>query len=71
MDRFESIFNFMHFNKNDHVGTYQGHLSFWKSIQSCPTSTQSFSLYLPGQNIAIKWITNTMERKNFFHSIFP
>jgi len=24
MDRFESICNFMHFNNNDHVGTYQG-----------------------------------------------
>jgi len=42
MDRFESICKFMHFNNNDHVGTYQGPLNFSKSIQSCPILTQSF-----------------------------
>ena len=42
MDRFESICNFMHFNNNDHVGTYQGPSQISKSIQSCPISTQSF-----------------------------
>jgi len=41
MDRFESICNFMHFNNNDHIGTYHGPTS----IQSFPISTQSFRVY--------------------------
>jgi len=39
MDRYESVCNFMHFNNNDHIGTYRtrDHLNFSKSIQSCPS----------------------------------
>jgi len=44
MDRFQSICNFMHFNNNYLVGTYQGPSKLSKSIQSCPISTQSFRL---------------------------
>ena len=41
MDRFESICNVMHFNKNDNIGTTRNHLHFSKSIQSCPISTHT------------------------------
>ena len=41
MDRFESICNVMHFNNTDNIGTYQEHLNFSKSIQSCPISTHT------------------------------
>ena len=41
MDRFESICNVMHFNKNDNIGTTRNHLKFSKSIQSCPISTRT------------------------------
>ena len=30
MDRFESICNFMHFNNNDNIGTYQGQSKLFK-----------------------------------------
>jgi len=54
MDRFESIRNFMHFNKNDHLGTYQGPSKLFKIYPVLSYLNTKFqSLYLPGQNIAI------------------
>jgi len=54
MDRFESICNFMHFNNNDHVGTYQGPSKLFKIYPVLSNLNTKFqSLYLPGQNIAI------------------
>ena len=72
MDRFESICNFMHFNNNEHIGTYQGPSKLFKS---CPVlshlNTKFQSLYLPGQNIAIDE-SLTLWREDFLSdSIFP
>ena len=54
MDRFESICNFMHFNINDHVGTYQGQSKLFKIYPVLSHLNTMFqSLYLPGQNFAI------------------
>jgi len=54
MDRFESICNFVHFNKNDHVGTYQGPYKLFKIYPVLSHLKTKFqSLFLPGQNIAI------------------
>ena len=54
MDRFESFCSFMHFNNNDHVGTYQGPSRLFKIyIVLSHLNTNFHSLYLPGQNIAI------------------
>ena len=54
MDRFESICNFMHFNNNDNIGTYQGPSKLFKIYPVLSHLNTKFqSLYLPGQNIAI------------------
>jgi len=54
MDRFESICNFIHFDNNDHVGTYQGPSKLFKIYPVLSHLNTKFqSLYLPGQNIAI------------------
>ena len=54
MDRFESICNFMHFNNNDNIGTYQGPSKLFKIYPVLSHLNKKFqSLYLPGQNIAI------------------
>jgi len=54
MDRFVFICNFMHFN-NDHVGTYQGPSKLFKIFPVLSHLNTKFqSMYLPGQNIAIK-----------------
>jgi len=54
MDRFESICNFMHFNNNDNIGTYQRPPKLFKIYPVLSHLNTKFqSLYLPGQNIAI------------------
>ena len=54
VDQFESICNFMHFNNNDHIGTYQGPSKLFKIYPVLSHLNTKFqSLYLPGQNIAI------------------
>jgi len=54
MDQFDSICNFMHFNNNDHTGTYQGPSKLFKIYPVLSHLNTKFqSLYLPGQNIAI------------------
>ena len=54
VDWFESICNFMHFNNNDHIGTYQGPSKLFKIYPVLShLNTKSQSLYLPGQKIAI------------------
>ena len=54
MDRFESLCNFMHFNNNDHIGTYQGPSKLFKIYPFLSHLNTKFqSLYFPGQNIAI------------------
>jgi len=54
VDRFESICNFMHFNNNDNIGTYQGPSKLFKIYAVLPNLNTKFqSLYLPGQNITI------------------
>lgn len=53
-DRFESICNFMHFNNNCNIGTYQGPSKLFKIYPVLSHFNTKFqSLYLPGQNIAI------------------
>ena len=53
-DRFQSICNFMHFNNNDHIGTYQGPSELFKiSAVLSNLNTKFQSLHLPGQNIVI------------------
>ena len=50
MDRFESIRNFMHFNNNDHIGTYQGPSKLFKIYPVLSYLNTKFqSLYLPGR----------------------
>jgi len=54
MDQFGSICNFMHFNNNDNIGTYQGPSKLFKIYPVLSHLNTKFqSLYLPGQNIAI------------------
>ena len=54
MDRFDSFCNFMHFNNNDNIGTYQGPSKRFKIYPVLSHLNTKFqSLYLPGQNIAI------------------
>ena len=54
MDRFESMCNFMHFNNNYHVGTYQGPSKIFKIYPVLSHLNTKFqSLCLPGQNVAI------------------
>ena len=42
MERFESICIFMHFNNNDHIGTYQRLSNFFNFIQPCSISIQIY-----------------------------
>ena len=52
MDRFESFCNFMHFNNNDPIGTYQGPSKLFKIYPVLSHLNTKFqSLYLPRQNI--------------------
>ena len=42
MDRFESICSFMHFNNNDHIGTYQGPSKLFKIYPVLPNLNTKF-----------------------------
>jgi len=72
MNRFESICNFMHFNNNDHVGTYQGPSKIFKIYPVLShLNTKFHSLYLPGQNIAIDESLTLWGRKLSFRQYIP
>jgi hypothetical protein len=54
VDRLESICNFMHFNNNESIGTYQGPSNHFKIYPFLSYLNKKFQrLYLPGQNIAV------------------
>jgi len=54
MDQFESICSLMHFNNNDHTGTYQRPSKLFKTYPVLSHLNIKIQiLYLPGQNIAI------------------
>jgi len=54
MDRFESFCICIHFNNNDHIGTYQGASKLFKIYPDLSHLNTKFQiLYLRGQNIAI------------------
>jgi len=71
MDWFESICNFMRFNNNDHIGTYQGPSKLFKIYPVLSHLNTKFqSLYLPGQNTAIdESLTLWRGRLSFRHYI--
>jgi len=72
MNRFESICNFMNFNNNDHVGTYQGPIILFKIYPVLShLNTKFHSVYLPGQNIAIDESLMLWRGRLFSDSIFP
>jgi len=72
LDRFESICNFMHYNNNDHVGTYQGPSKLFKIYAVLSHLNTKFqSLYLPGQNIAIDELLTLWRGRLSFRQYIP
>ncbi|GFG28756.1 hypothetical protein Cfor_09299, partial [Coptotermes formosanus] len=54
MDRLEAVCNFMYFNNNERIGTYQELSKLFKIYPVLSYLNKKYqSLYLPGQNIAI------------------
>ena len=72
MDRFESICNFMHFNNNDTLRTYQGPSKLFKIYPVLSHLNTKFQiLYLPGQNIAIDEFLTLWRGRITFRQYIP
>ena len=72
MDRVESICNFMHFNNNDNIETYQGPSKLFKIYPVLSHLNTKFQiLYLPGQNIAIDEFLTLWRGRITFRQYIP